>query len=117
MTHNEEHEKLRSAYLDGELSASESARFDESLTPGQRERLAGEMRFESAMSETLSKGASCPDALWLRTLARREAAPVRVYPLRALGAGCGGHRRGHRHGGGGRRDPLVHHAAVLRNVE
>ncbi|MBI5093558.1 MAG: hypothetical protein HZB26_14085 [Candidatus Hydrogenedentes bacterium] len=75
MMNNDEREKLWSAYLDGQLSASEAARFDQSLTQQQREQLAAEMRFESSLADVLGKDAACPGELWRRTLARVDTAP------------------------------------------
>lgn len=63
------HDKLATAYLDGELSAAEAAEFDTSLTPQQKHNLAAEMKFERAIGERLSRGAACPDDLWKKTLA------------------------------------------------
>jgi len=77
MKRNEEHEQLWSAYLDGELSASESARFDASLSQHDRERLAAEMQFESAMADVLGKTAGCPDEVWRRTIAKVEGTSQR----------------------------------------
>jgi hypothetical protein len=83
MMSNDEHHKLWSAYLDGQLSASEAARFDESLSQQQREQLACEMQFESAVAEVLGNDAACPDDVWRRTVAQIEGAPRhRVYPMR-----------------------------------
>ncbi len=62
-----QHDKLWSAYLDGELSATEADRFDESLTEGERERLAAETHFERALSEKLDIDARCPDEVWQHT--------------------------------------------------
>lgn len=72
--------KLWQAYIDGELSASETAEFEASLTGAERERLAAEQRFERGFSETLSRGGECPAEVWRRTLAlvserRKSAGP------------------------------------------
>ncbi len=74
------HEKLVTAYLDGELSAAEAAELDQSLTPEHKANLAAEIRFERSIGERLTRGAKCPDDLWQRTLAAVEAkaAPVVV---------------------------------------
>ncbi len=55
-----------SAYLDGELSASEAAEFDESLTLEEQQRLQAEVRFEGALGEFLSQGGECPNDVWHR---------------------------------------------------
>ena len=62
-------ERLWQAYLDGELSTGESAEFEQSLSPSEREGLASEMRFERALAERLGENAHCPDEVWERTKA------------------------------------------------
>jgi anti-sigma factor RsiW len=59
-------EKLSQAYLDGELSASEISEFERILSAEERDRLAGEIRFERALGERLAHDAECPDAVWRR---------------------------------------------------
>jgi hypothetical protein len=61
-------DKMWLAYLDGELSASEAAEFDQLLTPADKERLTAEVRFERALGEALAGEVSCPDALWRKTI-------------------------------------------------
>lgn len=56
-----------SAYLDGELTTSEAAEFDESLTSEEKQRLQAEVRFEGALGEFLSQGGECPNDVWQRT--------------------------------------------------
>ena len=63
-------EQYWQAYLDGELSASEAADFEASLTDGQREQLAVDMRVERILAEHLGRDAECPDEVWERTKAR-----------------------------------------------
>jgi hypothetical protein len=65
---DDQRDKLWNAYLDGELPASEAASFDQSLTPDERKRLAGEIAFERGCAEALSRDAACPDDVWQRTL-------------------------------------------------
>jgi len=65
---DDQRDRIWNAYLDGELPASEAAAFDQSLTPEERKRLEGEMAFERACAEALSKDAECPDDVWQRTL-------------------------------------------------
>lgn len=82
-------ENLWSAYLDGELSASEAAEFDQSLTAVEKERLQGEVRFERALGDILSRGGSCPDDVWTRTTAaisKRGGRVTRRTPFWQLGA-------------------------------
>lgn len=77
-----EREKLWMAYLDGEMTSTEAAAFDESLTSEERSRLAGEMRLESGLAEALAAGALCPDAVWRRTeLMLRNRSKVRARRL------------------------------------
>ena len=61
------------AYLDGELSVSEAAEFEAELDDEERQLLASEMGFESALAEKLSLNATCPDEVWDRTRALIEA--------------------------------------------
>lgn len=65
---NTHQDMMWSAYLDGELSASEAAEFDQMLTPADRERLAAEVRYERALGEALAGDESCSDALWRKTV-------------------------------------------------
>jgi len=78
-----DHEKLATAYLDGELSAAEAAEFDKLLSPQERAGLAAEMKFERAIGERLSHGAACPDDLWKKTFAAVEAKTSRVATFRS----------------------------------
>ncbi len=78
-----EREKLRMAYLDGELSSKETAAFDESLTPEEHARMANEVRLEAGLAEALKEEAGCPDAVWRRTqLLVRNSAPRTQRALR-----------------------------------
>ncbi len=63
-------EQYWQAHLDGELSASEAADFEASLTDAQREQLAVDMRVERVLAEHLGRDAECPDEVWERTKAR-----------------------------------------------
>lgn len=84
-----ERERHWQAYLDGELSASEASEFEESLSAGERERVAAELRFESALADALGQDAACPDLLWKRSVAmlREGRAPRRARRRWAWGAG------------------------------
>lgn len=57
-------ENLWSAYLDGQLSAKESAEFDDSLTPDERGCLAREIHWEACLANALASNSECPDAVW-----------------------------------------------------
>lgn len=59
-----------SAYMDGEMSASESASFDSGLSPNERERLLAEMDFESELGEVLGVPVECPREAWSEAMAR-----------------------------------------------
>ena len=59
-------DRVLSAYLDGELSASEASEFDRVLTESERQRLAGEVVLERALADALAKDAACPDVAWDR---------------------------------------------------
>jgi len=74
---NEKHEQLWYAYVDGELSVTEMAEFEKSLTPVDRDRLAGEMRFENGLSERLNENATCPEEVWERTKALLKQAQAK----------------------------------------
>jgi len=84
---NEKQEHLWHAYVDGELSVTEMAKFEKSLTSADRNRLAGEMRFENGLADRLSENASCPQAVWDRTLSllheaqEKEAAPDNIVSM------------------------------------
>jgi hypothetical protein len=61
-----ERDKLWSAYIDGELSAAEASKFDQSLTADERARLASEIQLENGIGEILQTDTPCPDPLWKR---------------------------------------------------
>jgi hypothetical protein len=63
----DERDRLWMAYLDGEMSSTEAAAFDQSLTPEERARLSAEVRFESGLAEALQQGGACPESVWRRT--------------------------------------------------
>lgn len=67
---NLDHEKLRQAYLDGELSASEISAFEKQLGPGERDELAAEKRLECALADRLGQPVKCPELVWRRTQAK-----------------------------------------------
>jgi hypothetical protein len=76
-----EQEKLWSAYLDAELSASEATAFEESLTERSRQRLEAEVRLERGLGEALCADAACPAATWgrIEQMIRAQAAPTRRW--------------------------------------
>lgn len=93
----EKRDKLWTAYLDGELSSSESVEFDSALSDRERERLIAEKRFESALAERLTGDMKCPDELWNQVVARMGAAeqhkrvmPPILWKLVATGAAAAG---------------------------
>ncbi len=67
---NTQDSKLWSAYMDGEMSASEAAEFDKVLSPRDRARLAAETRFETVLGDCLRGGPDCPEGLWSEIQAR-----------------------------------------------
>ena len=66
-------EKLRQAYVDGELSAAEIAAFEAQLSAEDRELLAKETQFELALANVLRHDDGCPDDVWRRTQAQLAA--------------------------------------------
>ena len=71
-----EHEQLRQAYMDGELTACEAAAFEDSLSEAERAGLLAEQRLHRGIADTLACEVPCPDALWEQTrtaLGRRNA--------------------------------------------
>lgn len=52
------------AYMDGQMSASEALDFERSLSEADKQRLADEIRLESALGDCLSGDECCPVALW-----------------------------------------------------
>lgn len=64
MKRNEEH--LWSAYLDGELSATDASAYDAGLSEADRARMEAEMRLESAMADALRDESPCPLDVWKR---------------------------------------------------
>ncbi|MFA6243994.1 MAG: hypothetical protein WC655_23835 [Candidatus Hydrogenedentales bacterium] len=59
-------DRMWSAYLDGELGASEASEFDRGLTVSEKRRMAGEVVLERALADVLGRGAACPEAVWAR---------------------------------------------------
>lgn len=59
-----EKEQMWQAYIDGELSATEMASFESLLTPGERELLTADVKFERGIVQKLSEKDACPLALW-----------------------------------------------------
>ncbi|HRI87332.1 MAG TPA: hypothetical protein PLJ47_17480 [Candidatus Hydrogenedentes bacterium] len=89
---SEQQEKLWTASIDGELSASEANEFDQSLTPAQKTNLAAEMTVERVVSERLARGGACPDDVWQRTMAavaERTTQPAAPRRARAWAYGLG----------------------------
>lgn len=90
-----------SAYLDGELSASESARFDESLDELEREQLQTEMEFQSELADVLGARVECSRNAWKQAMtmvrqydyahessfAKMRRYALRLTPLAVLAAG------------------------------
>ncbi len=70
-------DRMWSAYLDGELGASEASEFDRGLTVSEKRRMAGEVVLERALADVLGRGATCPDAVWtrLRETVQADAKP------------------------------------------
>lgn len=62
-------EQIWQAYIDGELSATEMAGFEATLTPEEQERLTADIQFDRGLSERLSEDAACPTDVWERTKA------------------------------------------------
>ena len=89
-----------SAYIDGELNATESARFDEGLEASERELLQADMEFESELADVLGSHVECSRNAWKEAMGRvrqydlaheSAAAKIRRYvirltPLAALAA-------------------------------
>ncbi len=85
---HDNHEQLWQAYLDGELSACEAAQFESTLSEAERQRLAGELRFDRALADRLRRDAECPDALWEQTRAKLAPAtnPRKTRRMLLVGA-------------------------------
>ena len=75
--YRDDQDKRWMAYLDGQMSTSESLDFERTLGARDSARLEAEMRLESAISESLSAGPSCPVALW-KDISVRMAGPAQV---------------------------------------
>lgn len=93
-------EQRWSAYIDGEMSASESAAFDEALLPEEREQLHADIQIETELAELLGTRVACSEKAWRDAMGRvnqhrRAHEPAarklrryffRLAPLAALGA-------------------------------
>ena len=76
-----EHEQLRQAYLDGELTACEAAEFEATLSDADRAGLLAEQRLHRGIADALACEVPCPDGLWEQTQAalRRQTGPRPVW--------------------------------------
>ena len=80
-----ERENMMMAYLDGELSVAEANAFDASLNEEERERMAAELKVESAVAERLGESVLCPVELWKQLERQIQAKEVnRFEPRKAL---------------------------------
>jgi hypothetical protein len=70
-------EKLWVAYLDGQLSASESVAFEATLSDVERSQAARELLLERAFGEALQEAPPCPDQLWMQVAGQIAAAQPR----------------------------------------
>lgn len=68
-------ERLLTAYIDGQLSASEAVAFEATLSQEEREWCAREIHFEQAVCEVLAGPIACPEALWQQLSEQMETAP------------------------------------------
>lgn len=86
---NAKKEHMWQAYIDGELSATDMATFEETLSASDRRLLSSDVQFDRALSERLSEDACCPADVWARTKALLESqsadaendTPDNVVPL------------------------------------
>ena len=65
-------EQMWQAYVDGELSATEMAAFEETLSASERRLLSSDVQFDRAFNDRLAEDATCPDDVWARTKALLE---------------------------------------------
>jgi hypothetical protein len=70
------------AFLDGGMSPAEAAKFDQALTPEDRERMTGDLNLETELAEVLGAPVSCPKDAWKTALRlvraqKRTARPPR----------------------------------------
>lgn len=59
-----EKKKTEQAYLDGELTTSESIHYEEQLSPQKKRELEAEKALETAIVNKLGEGPKCPETLW-----------------------------------------------------
>lgn len=59
-----EKEQQWQAYMDGELSATEMANFENSLPPDERELLTADVQLERGIMDRLSEDGGCPEEVW-----------------------------------------------------
>ena len=64
--------QLKSAYIDGEMSAKEYLEFEKTLSKQEAENLKADVEFEKALGEHLNSGPKCPDDLWQSLKAQME---------------------------------------------
>ena len=74
--HGMDKEKLWVAYLDGQLSASETVSFEAALTEAERNHAAQEVLLERALGDSLQEAPVCPDVLWQAVAAELSASAV-----------------------------------------
>jgi hypothetical protein len=81
-------DKLLSAYLDGELTVSESDAFEKSKSHVELEHIRKEKHFEEVLNNHLTSGVSCPDHLWLEIIKeiKSKKKPILLYLLTSAAA-------------------------------
>lgn len=77
---NTKREHLWQAYIDGELSATEAAAFEATLSESERRELTADVQFDRALSGRLSADAACPDAVWAKAQSLVEA-ELKTVPI------------------------------------
>ena len=86
---NKEYDRNWSAYIDGELSASEAEAFESKLSAEELEHLNKEKAFEQSIGDSLSNAPSCPDHLFedvVKKISAEGGRSGRAYKLLSVAA-------------------------------
>lgn len=76
--------QLKSAYIDGEMSANEYLDFEKTLSEKEVSNLKADISFEKALGEKLNQGPKCPDDLWQSLKAQMEERAEETTPKQEI---------------------------------
>ena len=72
--------QLKSAYIDGEMSAKEFLEFEKTLSDKEINNLKDDVEFEKSLGHHLNSGPKCPENLWQSLKAQMEERNESISP-------------------------------------